>query len=181
MLLAVYATTIFVTAALLFLVQPMFARMVLPLLGGSPAVWNTCLVFYQAALLAGYLYAHATTSWLGARRQAALHVGLVLVPLLSLPIAIPSDWTPPATDNPIPWLLALLGVTVGLPFFVVSTSSPLLQRWFAGTGHPGPGWAPGSRAGRAPSAWGSARSRSPARSTPASRDGRSPPAGASSA
>src|SRR2546428_3951847 len=88
--LAVYATTIFVTAALLFLVQPMFARMVLPLLGGSPAVWNTCLVFYQAALLAGYLYAHATTSWLGARRQAALHVGLVLLPLLVLPIGIPS-------------------------------------------------------------------------------------------
>ena len=66
-------------------------------------------------------------------------MGLVLVPLLSLPIAIPSDWTPPATDNPIPWLLALLGVTVGLPFFVVSTSSPLLQRWFAGTGHPAAG------------------------------------------
>src|SRR5438093_1448378 len=136
MLLAVYATTIFVTAALLFLVQPMFARMVLPLLGGSPAVWNTCLVFYQAALLAGYLYAHATTSWLGARRQAALHVGLVLLPLLVLPIGIPSGWTPPAAANPIPWLLALLAAAVGLPFFAVSTTSPLLQRWFAGTGHP---------------------------------------------
>src|SRR5207247_1718399 len=135
MLLAVYATTIFVTAALLFLVQPMFARMVLPLLGGSPAVWNTCLVFYQAALLAGYLYAHATTSWLGARRQAALHVGLVLLPLLVLPIGIPSGWTPPAAANPIPWLLALLAAAVGLPFFAVSTTSPLLQRWFAGTGH----------------------------------------------
>src|SRR5881628_3236919 len=136
MLLIVYATTIFLTASLLFVVQPMFAKMVLPLLGGSPAVWNTCLVFYQAALLAGYLYAHATTSWLGARRQALLHVGLVFLPLLFLPIAIPSGWTPPAAANPIPWLLALLGVSVGLPFFVVSTSSPLLQKWFAGTAHP---------------------------------------------
>src|SRR5439155_1740080 len=110
MLLIVYATTIFLTASLLFVVQPMFAKMVLPLLGGSPAVWNTCLVFYQAALLAGYLYAHATTSWLGVRRQAALHVGLVLLPLLLLPIGIPSGWTPPAAASPIPWLLALLAL-----------------------------------------------------------------------
>jgi len=139
MLLIVYATTIFLTASLLFVVQPMFAKMVLPLLGGSPAVWNTCLVFYQAALLAGYLYAHATTSWLGVRRQAALHVGLVLLPLLLLPIGIPSGWTPPAAASPIPWLLALLAVAVGLPFFVVSTTSPLLQKWFAGTGHPSAG------------------------------------------
>src|SRR5213079_3432498 len=139
MLLIVYATTIFLTASLLFVVQPMFARMVLPLLGGSPAVWNTCLVFYQAALLAGYLYAHATTSWLGVRRQAALHVGLVLLPLLFLPIGIPSGWTPPAAASPIPWLLALLAVAVGLPFFVVSTTSPLLQKWFAATGHPAAG------------------------------------------
>src|SRR2546426_3790590 len=139
MLLIVYATTIFLTASLLFVVQPMFARMVLPLLGGSPAVWNACLVFYQAALLAGYLYAHATTSWLGVRRQAALHVGLVLLPLLFLPIGIPWGWPPPAAASPIPWLLALLAVAVGLPFFVVSTTSPLLQKWFAGTGHPSAG------------------------------------------
>src|SRR5919198_2990515 len=139
MLLAVYATTIFVTAALLSLVQPMFARMVLPLLGGSPGVWNTCLVFYQGALLAGYLYAHATTSWLGVRRQAALQVALVLLPLLVLPIGVPSGWTPPGAANPIPWLLALLVAAVGLPFFAVSTTSPLLQRWFAGTGHPSAG------------------------------------------
>src|SRR5438876_375976 len=139
MLLIVYATTIFLTASLLFVVQPMFAKMVLPLLGGSPAVWNTCLVFYQAALLAGYLYAHATTSWLGVRRQAALHVGLVLLPLLFLPIGVPSGWTPPAAASPIPWLLALLAVAVGLPFFVVSTTSPLLQKWFAATGHPAAG------------------------------------------
>src|SRR5712692_6842330 len=139
MLLVVYATTIFLTASLLFLVQPMFARMVLPLLGGAPAVWNTCLVFYQAALLAGYLYTHATTSWLGVRRQAALHAGLVFLPLFFLPIGIPPGWTPPAAESPIPWLFALLGVAVGLPFFMVSTTSPLLQRWFADTGHPSAG------------------------------------------
>jgi hypothetical protein len=121
---------------LLFLVQPMVAKMVLPLLGGTPAVWNTCMVFFQAALLAGYAYAHAAPAWLGVRRQAVLHVLLLLAPLLLLPIAIGSDWVPAGEAAPIPWLLGLLVVTVGIPFFVVSTSAPLLQKWFAGTGHP---------------------------------------------
>lgn len=133
--LIVYAITIFLSATLLFLVQPMFARMVLPLLGGAPAVWNTAMVFYQAALLAGYAYAHVTTAWLGVRRQVAVHLVVLLLPLLVLPIGLPHGWTPPSHDNPIPWLLALLLVAVGLPFFVVSTSAPLLQRWFALTGH----------------------------------------------
>ncbi len=135
-MLILYTITIFVSAALLFLVQPMFARMALPLLGGSPAVWNTALVFYQAALLVGYAYAHASTRWLGVRRQAALHFVLLLLPLLVLPIAIPNGWTPPTDTNPSLWLLGLLAVSVGLPFFAVSTSSPLLQKWFAATGHP---------------------------------------------
>lgn len=135
MLLIVYGLTIFVSATLLFLVQPMFARMALPLLGGAPAVWNTAQVFYQAALLLGYGYAHLTTRWLGARRQAALHLALLSLPLLVLPIGIPAGWTPPRDDNPSLWLLAVLSVAVGLPFFVVSTSSPLLQKWFSGTGH----------------------------------------------
>ncbi len=114
----------------------MFGRMALPLLGGAPAVWNTTLVFYQAVLLAGYAYAHVATAWLGARRQAVVHLGLMLLPLLSLPIAIPTGATPPSQENPIPWLLALLATAVGLPFFVVSTTNPLLQKWFAGTAHP---------------------------------------------
>lgn len=135
MLVFVYTATIFVSATLLFLVQPMFARMVLPSLGGSPAVWNTALVFFQAALLAGYAYAHAATKWMGVRRQAALHAGLLLLPLLALPIALPASWKPPTQSNPVPSLLLLLLSAVGLPFFVVSASSPLLQRWFAGTGH----------------------------------------------
>lgn len=132
---ALYALTICASAALLFLVQPMFARMVLPLLGGSPAVWNTAMVFFQAALLAGYAYAHAGAAWLGVRRHAALHVVVLLLPLAVLPIAVPAGWTPPTQGNPSPWLLGLMAVAVGLPFFAVSATSPLLQRWFAATGH----------------------------------------------
>src|SRR6187401_1016345 len=87
----VFALAMLVSATLLFVVQPMIAKMVLPLLGGAPAVWNTCMVFFQAALLAGYAYAHATASWLGVRRQAVLHVGLLLVPLAFLPFRIGAD------------------------------------------------------------------------------------------
>src|SRR5213083_756400 len=103
MLLIVYTTTIFLTASLLFAVQPMFARMVLPLLGGSPSVWNTARVFYQAVLLLGYGYAHLTTRLLGWRRQALLHVVVLLVPFAVLPIAVPRGWATAATANPIPW------------------------------------------------------------------------------
>src|SRR5262245_34787917 len=129
-----YATTILLSAGLLFIVQPLFARMVLPLLGGSPAVWNTALVFYQAVLLLGYTYAHLITSKLNFRRQVILHGLVLLLPLVALPIRLPQGWTPPTTHSPVLWLLALLAVAVGLPFFVVSTSSPLLQKWFAGMG-----------------------------------------------
>ena len=132
---ALYAATIFTSAALLFLVQPMFARMVLPLLGGSPAVWNTAMVFYQAALLAGYAYAHASTARLGVRLQAAVHLFVLLLPLAVLPIALPTGWLPPTQANPVPWLLAVMTVAVGLPFFAVSATSPLIQRWFTATGH----------------------------------------------
>jgi SAM-dependent methyltransferase len=134
-MLVLYGITIFFGAALLFIVQPMVGRMVLPLLGGSPSVWNTTMVFYQTTLLAGYAYAHFSTRWLGVRRQAAFHAALLLLPIITLPIAIPQGWTPPTAHNPIPWLLALLAVTIGLPFFVVSATSPLLQRWFSAGSH----------------------------------------------
>jgi hypothetical protein len=134
-MLGVFTLTMFLSATLLFMVQPLFARMVLPLLGGSPSVWNTAMVFFQVVLLAGYLYAHVSTRWLGVRRQALVHVAVVLAPLLVLPIAIPGGWSPPAEGNPVLWLLALLLVAVGLPFFAVSATSPLLQAWFARTGH----------------------------------------------
>src|SRR5262245_37076164 len=136
LVLVLYAATLFLSAGLLFVVQPLFGRMVLPLLGGAPSVWSAAMVFYQTTLLAGYAYAHASTARLGVRRQAILHVAILALPLLVLPIRVPPGWTPPTETNPIPWLLALLTVAVGLPLFVVSASAPLLQRWFAATGHP---------------------------------------------
>jgi SAM-dependent methyltransferase len=131
----VYTATLFVSATLLFVIQPLFARMALPLLGGSPAVWNSSVVFFQVILLAGYGYAHASARWLGVRRQAILHVALLLLPLLALPFGIPAGWQPPTSGSPIPSLLALLATAIGLPFFVVSISSPMLQSWFAHTRH----------------------------------------------
>jgi len=129
-----FGAAILVSSWLLFLVQPMFAKMVLPRLGGTPAVWNTCIVFFQATLLVGYLYAHLTTRWLGVRRQAVVHLGVLLLPLIVLPIAVTGE-PPPATGTPVWWLLGVLAVSVGLPFFVVSTTSPLLQRWFSAMPH----------------------------------------------
>lgn len=133
-MLAVFSLTLVVSAFLLFLVQPMVAKMVLPLLGGTPAVWTTCMVFFQAALLAGYSYAHLAPRWLGVRRHALWHLAVLALPLALLPIGV-AGWVPPTTTDPVPWLLTLLLATAGLPFFVVSTTTPLLQRWFASTGH----------------------------------------------
>ena len=112
----------------------MFAKMVLPLLGGAPAVWNTCLVFYQAVLLAGYLYAHLSLKWLGPRRQAVLHLLLLCLPWTVLPIGVAQGWVPPPDVFPVVWLWMLLSVSVGLPFLVVSASAPMLQAWFGQTG-----------------------------------------------
>lgn len=133
---ALFSGTLFLSAGLTFLVQPMFAKFVLPLFGSTPAVWNTSMLFFQTTLLAGYLYAHEITRRLGVRRQAAVHVGVLLVPLLVLPVGVSSGWIPPADSNPVPWLLGLLAVAVGLPFFVISTTAPLLQRWLSATDHP---------------------------------------------
>jgi hypothetical protein len=135
-ILPLFAITLFVSALLLFWVQPMFSRMVLPTLGGSPAVWNTAMVFFQTALLAGYLYAHLISRWLGLRRQVALHLAFLTVAALTLPIAIGPGWTPPTEGTPVFWLIALLAWCVGLPFLVVSATAPLLQKWFAASGHP---------------------------------------------
>lgn len=135
-MLIAYGAAIFISAFLLFFIQPMFAHMVLPLLGGTPQVWNTALVFYQAVLLAGYLYAHLSTSRMDLRFHVPLHLGVMMMALFFLPVTIPAGWSPPAGHNPTPWLLALFAAGVGLPFFVVATSSPLLQRWFSLSGHP---------------------------------------------
>ena len=133
---ALYSATLVVSATLVFMVQPMFARFVLPLLGGTPAVWTTAMLFFQTALLLAYLYAHWTTRRFGPRRQAALHLALVAAALLVLPLGLPDGWTPPVDSSPVPWLLLLLLVSVGLPFFVVSSTAPLLQCWLADTDHP---------------------------------------------
>lgn len=130
-----YAATLFVSAMLLFIVEPMVGKMILPTFGGTPAVWNACMVFFQAMLLAGYAYAHASTAWLGVRRQAALHLGLLLVPLVVLPIDLAGNYSPAAGD-PTFWLLGRLLIYVGLPFFVISSTAPLLQKWFAATDDP---------------------------------------------
>src|ERR1700679_3123627 len=129
MLLIAFIASMFLSAALLFLVEPMLAKMALPMLGGTPAVWNTCLVFFQAMLLAAYLYAYAVTKWLGRRTQIPLHVSLALTPLFLLPLHILPGWEPPSQTSPVFWILAMLLVAVGLPFFMLSASTPILQRW----------------------------------------------------
>ena len=131
-----FALALFANAALLFLVQPMFSKMALPLLGGSASVWNTCMLVFQALLLGGYLYAHLSTTLLAPRAQVLAHVGLLAVSLLALPVAVPAGWTPPPGGAPLPWLVGLLLVGLGLPFFMLSTGAPLLQHWFSRTGHP---------------------------------------------
>ncbi len=138
MALPLFAFTLFVSAFLLFLVQPLIGKMILPKLGGTPQVWNTCMLFFQMALLAGYGYTHSSSTKLPLRRQIIVHAILLFLPFLFLlpyPFNI-AGWIPPAGSNPIYATLLLLAFVVGVPFFVVSTSAPLLQKWFANTGHP---------------------------------------------
>src|SRR5262245_10057665 len=133
LMLLLFSTTLFLSAALLFAVQPMFGRMVLPLLGGSPSVWNTVMVFNQVMLMVGYAYAHAL-----ARRGArawGFHLALLLLGLSVLPLHLRPDQIPPANGSPVLWLLWTMMSTVALPFLLLSTTGPLLQRWFAHTRH----------------------------------------------
>lgn len=125
-----FAATTFTASALVFLVQPMFAKMVLPKLGGSPAVWNTCVLFFQTTLLAGYFYAHLTTRLLGARRQALVHLVLIAAALACLPLRIGEEY-PQAGSDPVWWLLFTMIARLGLPFLAVSTMAPLVQQWFS--------------------------------------------------
>ena len=130
--LALYGTAIFLAAALVFAVQPMVAKMLLPHFGGTPAVWIVSLVFFQTVLLCGYAFAHFSLHLLGVRRQALLQLGLLLVPLVMLPIAVAADTGP--GENPHLGLLWALAAAAGLPFLVVTTASPVLQRWFSACG-----------------------------------------------
>jgi len=126
-----YATAIFLGAFLLFLVQPIIAKQILPWFGGSAAVWATCMVFFQMVLLVGYAYADFTTRRLTPKRQAILHVTVLVLSLLVLPITPDVAWKPQGEENPSWRILGLLTLTIGLPYFILSTTSPLLQAWFA--------------------------------------------------
>jgi hypothetical protein len=129
-----FVATSFLGSSLLFLIQPMVAKMLLPSLGGTPSVWNTSMVFFQAMLVAGYGLAHAGMRLLTPRRQRTLQVTALALPIAALPIALPGGWEPPVKGSPAGWLLLALTVMVGAPFLMLATSSPTLQHWFA-TGH----------------------------------------------
>jgi hypothetical protein len=126
LILLLYAATLFVGATLLFVVQPMVGKMILPLLGGTPAVWSTCMVFFQAALLGGYAYAHATTAWLGIRRQTILHLALLAVPLAVLPLGVDASRLPGGEANPVLGVLVLLTLSVGAVSLKKKSTTPTM-------------------------------------------------------
>lgn len=133
--LAVFTITTFLSALLLFSIQPMFAKMVLPVLGGSTSVWAVAMCFFQGALLAGYAYAHLMIRFVPVRITGFVHLALFALAAVSLPIAIPTRWGEPPAGEPYLWQLGLFAVAVGLPFVAVAANAPLLQAWFARTGH----------------------------------------------
>lgn len=131
----IFTATIFLSATLLFSVQPMFTKLILPLLGGASNVWNTAMVFFQAMLLGGYIYAHLVSKYLPVKAQIVVHACVTTAGFIFLPLAVPADIVLPESGMPTFWLLGLFGVTVGLPFFALSANAPLLQRWFSLTDH----------------------------------------------
>src|SRR5579872_5595458 len=129
----VYAATIFLSAFLLFQVQPLIAKFILPWFGGSAAVWSAALLFFQLVLLAGYFYAHLLIRYLRARQQILLHAALLVLSLATLPIIPAAHWKPSGGDDPTARIILLLGATVGLPYMLLSATSPLLQAWYVRT------------------------------------------------
>jgi hypothetical protein len=136
LLLVVYTAAIFVSALLLFSVQPLFTKMVLPRLGGSPAVWSVAMVFFQTLLLGGYAYAHFLMQLKNRMIPVVVHLVLLAVALLTLPLSIASGWGEPPSSGYAFWLLGLFVVSIGLPFFALAANNPMLQAWFVRTGHP---------------------------------------------
>ncbi len=126
-----FALTIFTSAFLLFQVQPLIARFILPWFGGAPTVWTTCMLFFQIVLLLGYLYADLVNRWLRPRSQVILHTILALVALFLLPITPSESWKPTGDESPTLRILLLLMASIGLPYFLLSTTGPLVQAWFA--------------------------------------------------
>jgi len=131
----VFSLTIFLSALLLFLVQPMIGKMILPLLGGTPAVWITAMMFFQGMLLAGYLYAHLSAKYLSFKAQPILQILVLGFAVIALPIGFSDDMILPTGSDPALWLVGKLFLYVGLPFFALSANSPMLQHWFANTNH----------------------------------------------
>jgi hypothetical protein len=136
LILVVYTAAIFTSALLLFSVQPLFTKMVLPRLGGSPAVWSVAMVFFQSLLLAGYAYAHVLMQARSRVIPVAVHLALLVIALLTLPLSIAGGWGEPPTGGAAIWLLGLFAVSIGLPFFALAANNPMLQAWFVRTGHP---------------------------------------------
>jgi hypothetical protein len=136
---ATFTAAIFVSAALLFVVQPMFAKMVLPRFGGAPSVWSVAIVFFQTALLAGYAYTHWLTRYAGARRSVLVHLAVMIAAALALPLSVAQGWARPPAAGEALWLIGLFSASIGLPFFALAANSPLLQAWFAHTDHPAAG------------------------------------------
>ncbi|MFN9280304.1 MAG: spermidine synthase [Betaproteobacteria bacterium] len=126
-----YALVIFISAFLIFLVQPLIAKQILPWFGGSAAVWATCLLFFQTALLAGYAYADAVTRWLSLKRQVMLHMALLTLAALTMPILVSEAWRPVGSEEPISRILLLLAATIGLPYFLLATTTPLVGAWYS--------------------------------------------------
>ncbi|MFN3745438.1 MAG: spermidine synthase [Hyphomicrobiaceae bacterium] len=136
LVLLTFTATLFLSAVLLFSVQPMFARMVLPKLGGSPSVWAVSMCFFQAVLLAGYCYAHLLSRYLRQRLIPIAHMAVLALAMFTLPIGLADGRAEPPVGDAYGWLIVTLALGVGLPFFAVSANAPLLQAWFARTGHP---------------------------------------------
>ncbi|MGX1321600.1 hypothetical protein AB7M17_005053 [Bradyrhizobium sp. USDA 377] len=132
----VYPVALFLSALLLFAIQPMFAKMVLPRLGGAAAIWSVAMVFFQSALLLGYAYAHLLCRMLSPGRSALVHLGLLAIAATTLPIRIAYGFEAPPQGGLELWLLSLFAASIGLPFVALAATAPLLQNWFAASGHP---------------------------------------------
>ena len=135
-LLLTFIAAVVLSASLLFMVQPMFTKLVLPRFGGAPSVWSVAIVFFQTALLAGYAYAHWLTRYAPGRPSVAIHLVVMGVAMFALPLSIATGWERPPAGAEGLWLVGLLAVSIGLPFFAIAANSPLLQAWFARTDHP---------------------------------------------
>src|SRR5437868_863374 len=136
LLLAAFFAAILMSAALLFAVQPMFTKMVLPRLGGAAAVWSVAMVFFQATQLAGYAYAHLLTRFVPGRASVLIHLALLLIACSALPLHLAGGWDQPPSRGEAFWLLGLFAASIGLPFFALAANGPLMQAWFVRTDHP---------------------------------------------